>query len=665
MPWSGSGQFSRYYGTSGWANDAAASIFILASRHDTHDQDLATGINACLTRNNEAKPTSSFTPNASNAIDLGSGSASWRQLYLGTNKNAVWSDAAAILGFYGQTTAESTAVVTPTSYFYTPAPFGFANVLRYGADNTGAVNATTAFQNALNANKAVFVPDGAYTLTVGSLSMPIGTEIWLSQGATITVTAGAANYVFNCLGRNKIIGGKFVCTSDYAVVANVLGAINDVLVERVETSGARLLRGNTTGANYAASNAANSPSNIRVLHCIAVSATINTTISCISQDYANDVLIQGNRISGYWHNINWWGGNSSYLNDGIPLTNDRKAKRWRVIGNDCHNATNGGIWGSMGEDITVQGNNVYDFGDTGIDFEGCYNSNATGNTVRCTGAKSCNVLISTFYTCRGVVFAGNTVETAVATVPLYGNYNASNNNTYDYDVTLTGNRFACTEATKVAYVQGNSALHWLKIQGNKFYNACINVNGTAVHNTTITGNDFEFIAVAAAITAIYATAFRDSTTLGAGTVVIDGNKIWSEGALAAGSYGIFAEHIDTNAAAYYFLRNNVIQGPPKDIGIKHSAATAVVPIFYIDDNVLFDATPYERTEAGGANSSARLSNNRDGGGQNYPGSTPVAQRWDVNQVVWFNGPTASNPPGSVCVTAGVPGTWKNMGNLSA
>jgi hypothetical protein len=655
MAWS-LGSFSRYYGATGWTDDKNAAIYILASRHDTHDQDLATGINACLTRDNTAKPTASFLPASNNAYDLGSAGFIWRRIY-----SILYSDGVR----YDTTAAETTAVVTPTNFYYIPAPFGFANVLRYGADNTGAVNATTAFQNALNSNKAVFVPDGSYTLTVGSLSIPAGVEIWFSQGATITVTAGSANYIFNCLGRNKIIGGKFVCTSDYAVVANIFGVISDVLVERVECSGARILRGNTSGASYALATTANSPNDIRVVNCKAISATINTTLSCISMDYARDVLVEGNNISGYWHNINWWGGNSSYLVDGIPLTNDRKAKRWRVVNNVCYNATNGGIWGSMGEDITVQGNNVYDFGDTGIDFEGCYNSTATGNTVRCTGAKSCNVLISTFYACRGVSFVGNTVETAVATVPLYGNYNASNNNTYDYDVSLTGNRFSCTEATKIAYVNGNSALHWLKITDNKFYNAAVNINGLSVHNSTVVNNDFEFIAVAAAITVIYVTAYRDSTTLGGGTAIVDGNKIWSEGALAAGSYGIFAEHIDTNAAAYYFIRDNIIQGPPKDIGIKDSAATAVVPIFLIDDNVLFDATPYERTEAGGANSSARLTNNRDGGGQNYPGATPGAIRWDVNQVVWFNGPTASNPPGSVCVTAGVPGTWKTLAALSA
>lgn len=51
MAWT-SGVFTRtngvYSGGSVWSNDLAASIKIVAARHDTHDKDLADGINACL-----------------------------------------------------------------------------------------------------------------------------------------------------------------------------------------------------------------------------------------------------------------------------------------------------------------------------------------------------------------------------------------------------------------------------------------------------------------------------------------------------------------------------------------------------------------------------------------------------------------------------------------
>lgn len=63
MPWSGS-TFTRtngtYSGASVWASDLAANIKIVASRHDTHDQDLATGINACLNKNGLNSPTANI-----------------------------------------------------------------------------------------------------------------------------------------------------------------------------------------------------------------------------------------------------------------------------------------------------------------------------------------------------------------------------------------------------------------------------------------------------------------------------------------------------------------------------------------------------------------------------------------------------------------------------
>ncbi len=51
MAWS-SGTYTRtngtYSGAAVWTSDASAAIKILASRHDTHDQDLASGINSTL-----------------------------------------------------------------------------------------------------------------------------------------------------------------------------------------------------------------------------------------------------------------------------------------------------------------------------------------------------------------------------------------------------------------------------------------------------------------------------------------------------------------------------------------------------------------------------------------------------------------------------------------
>ena len=71
MAWNGSGTFSRTNGdntgSTTWQQDKADGDKITASRHDTHDQDLADGINACLAKNGENAATAD--------IDFGSNGA--------------------------------------------------------------------------------------------------------------------------------------------------------------------------------------------------------------------------------------------------------------------------------------------------------------------------------------------------------------------------------------------------------------------------------------------------------------------------------------------------------------------------------------------------------------------------------------------------------------
>jgi len=86
MAWDGNGAFSRTNGTqtgaTTWQDAEAAGSDIVSDEHDTHDQDLATGINACLAKNGENRPTADFKPNADASYDLGSAALEWAELYL-------------------------------------------------------------------------------------------------------------------------------------------------------------------------------------------------------------------------------------------------------------------------------------------------------------------------------------------------------------------------------------------------------------------------------------------------------------------------------------------------------------------------------------------------------------------------------------------------------
>ena len=76
MGWDGNGTFTRTNGTNSgsntWAQDKADGIKVTAARFDTHDQDLATGINACLAKNGENAMTGDLDMGGNTLINYGS-----------------------------------------------------------------------------------------------------------------------------------------------------------------------------------------------------------------------------------------------------------------------------------------------------------------------------------------------------------------------------------------------------------------------------------------------------------------------------------------------------------------------------------------------------------------------------------------------------------------
>ncbi len=86
----------------------------------------------------------------------------------------------------------------------------------------------------------------------------------------------------------------------------------------------------------------------------------------IFMHYAQGVEVRGNTLSRYTSGIQWWGGNAE-------LTPNRK--RWAgdmTISNNNVNHTINGIWGSMGFNIDVIGNDVNHCTDVCLDDEGGY-----------------------------------------------------------------------------------------------------------------------------------------------------------------------------------------------------------------------------------------------------------------------------------------------------
>ena len=78
MSWSG-GIFTRtngvYTGATVWFQDYTHNVKIVYDRHDTHDQDLAEGINACINKNGQNSPTTNINWGGFKITNLAQGSA--------------------------------------------------------------------------------------------------------------------------------------------------------------------------------------------------------------------------------------------------------------------------------------------------------------------------------------------------------------------------------------------------------------------------------------------------------------------------------------------------------------------------------------------------------------------------------------------------------------
>lgn len=158
MPWS-SGTFSRTDGTRNgstvWTQAKAASVKILASDHDTHDQDLATGINNALNKNGENSPTANVNWGGFKITNLANGTASGDALHYGQIGTQIQAYNANLASLAGQTLAAdkglyATGAATLAQYDLTAA----GRALLDDADNT-AQRATLGLGTAAVANTGV------------------------------------------------------------------------------------------------------------------------------------------------------------------------------------------------------------------------------------------------------------------------------------------------------------------------------------------------------------------------------------------------------------------------------------------------------------------------------------------------------------------------------
>lgn len=99
MAWGG-GVFTRTYGSTAWQTDASNSVGIVPDRHDTNDQDLADGINACINKAGGNTPTADLPMGGYKHTNLSAGTAAAPTFCAGNDQDTgMYSPAANEIGF--------------------------------------------------------------------------------------------------------------------------------------------------------------------------------------------------------------------------------------------------------------------------------------------------------------------------------------------------------------------------------------------------------------------------------------------------------------------------------------------------------------------------------------------------------------------------------------
>lgn len=334
---------------------------------------------------------------------------------------------------------------------------------------------------------------------------------------------------------------------DNSIVAIKATSARDFAVEHCETTGCTLIRTNADIATYATIDTDPVTGNVcrgfKIKNNTCTATTDETNLAAILVLYCFDGEISGNRITDHHQGIQWWGGNAGAPAEG-PLTNERKCGRLNISNNHVVGSLEGGIWGSMGDKITVEGNTVDFAGDLCIDLEGCTHSTVSGNTVH----DGTNGGITTFFECYDINFTGNTVTTSFLNGRLARIQNGSGLPTVK-GVRFTGNTFTCLNG--VGYVHLETAEHWA-FSDNTLNNCAILSRVNNQKYNTIENNTLMFTVVAGA-------AFKGidagENNLH-GELYISGNKVLSTVTQPAGSKGIYVDQFDDNNPALTVIEGN-------------------------------------------------------------------------------------------------------------
>lgn len=272
-------------------------------------------------------------------------------------------------------------------------------------------------------------------------------------------------------------------------------------------------------------------------------------------------VIRDCRATNYNHGAQWWGGDAAFLavkaEGRGDLTNIRKCGDGLIENCDFVTMGGAGVWGAMGNGITVRSCFAMDCGDICFDAESCDNVLFDD----CTAVNAKNALFASYFAARNVKFArcrgtftSNTIAAGGA-LRFYNCWNVSNDPRNQKDVVLENCTFESTvlsAAGNFPYVaQDLGPTFDITVKDCKFRNGAINLIGNQnTKSMIVEDNIFEFdmapTAVQRVITVGRPQYTTPGTTDGDYVTIANANKIRIRS--AAWPTGSSAIHFDYSIA---------------------------------------------------------------------------------------------------------------------